>query len=318
MLSRGKLIFRTLHIVGVVCVAGTLTGFAGHVWWFFDLFSHFRVQYFICLCLVAVVLLVGGKYEFAVTYASGAAINLFLLLPSYVPQQQRGSDCDVELLRAAAINVHSSSQQYDLVRNFIVDADLDFVLLMEAATEWRRNLADIYRLYPYLIEDARDDSFSIGLLSRHPFVKSDVIHLGGADFPSVLAEVAIGERRLVILGVHLWPPRNQAFASVRNAQLDAIPDVLKNLNAPVLMFGDFNATPWSFYFRKLVRDTSLVPGSAGRGLQPTWPSWFPPLLIPIDHCFGSQEVRFVSSKVGTHVGSDHYPLLFEFMLVPRQ
>ncbi len=100
--------------------------------------------------------------------------------------------------------------------------------------------------------------------------------------------------------------------------LDAIPDVLKNLNAPVLMFGDFNATPWSFYFRKLVRDTSLVPGSAGRGLQPTWPSWFPPLLIPIDHCFGSQEVRFVSSKVGTHVGSDHYPLLFEFMLVPRQ
>jgi len=38
------------------------------------------------------------------------------------------------------------------------------------------------------------------------------------------------------------------------------------------------------------------------------------LLIPIDHCLHSREVRIVRKQIGPDVGSDHYPVVVDFFL----
>ena len=100
---------------------------------------------------------------------------------------------------------------------------------------------------------------------------------------------------------------------LRDSQLGAIPAVLEELDAPVLLLGDLNASPWSYPFRHLLRDSGLRDGSLGKGFQPTWPAWMFLLWIPIDHCLYSTGIQVIDKRIGGHVGSDHYPVVVEFV-----
>ena len=59
----------------VVCTA-TLCGFAGRFWWFFDLFSHFRLQYFLSLACILLLLLPARRLRAAMVLGVFAAVNL--------------------------------------------------------------------------------------------------------------------------------------------------------------------------------------------------------------------------------------------------
>ena len=40
---------------------------------------------------------------------------------------------------------------------------------------------------------------------------------------------------------------------------------------PLILMGDFNTTPWSLAFRRLIRQTGLRNAAAGFGYLATWP-----------------------------------------------
>jgi endonuclease/exonuclease/phosphatase (EEP) superfamily protein YafD len=80
---------------------------------------------------------------------------------------------------------------------------------------------------------------------------------------------------------------------------------------PVIVIGDFNATPWSYAFKDFSSETGLVNSQNGYGLDATWPSTFPVTLVPLDHMLHSDSLTTVTRKVGPDLGSDHLPLLVE-------
>ncbi len=84
-----------------------------------------------------------------------------------------------------------------------------------------------------------------------------------------------------------------------------------------MVLGDLNVTPWSPFFRDLLREGALRNARKGYGLRPTWPTMLPPLLIPVDHCLVSSGVTVHDCRAGRNVGSDHYPLVVDFSLRPR-
>jgi len=88
-------------------------------------------------------------------------------------------------------------------------------------------------------------------------------------------------------------------------------------NTPLLLLGDLNVTPWNHHFKKLLRHTGLKDSTQGYGVQPTWPTYYPWLWIPIDHCLYSSSIHVVGRKVGEHVGSDHYPVIIDFAIKSR-
>ena len=89
--------------------------------------------------------------------------------------------------------------------------------------------------------------------------------------------------------------------------LGAVADSLAKLEGPVILLGDFNTTPWSPAYRKLVADTEL--GSASGGRIATWPVWMAPLRVPIDHILVRGPVTVLEAERGPDLGSDHFPVL---------
>ncbi|MBU6455599.1 MAG: hypothetical protein KGS72_27760, partial [Cyanobacteria bacterium REEB67] len=123
---------------------------------------------------------------------------------------------------------------------------------------------------------------------------------------------------LMVMTVHPGIPLNgKAFVS-RNSDLQIYVKDLQTFNGPKIIAGDFNCTPWSYYFQKLLNDGRLVDSEHGFGPQASWSifGFFMPLL-PIDHCLVSREIVVTDRKIEKNAGSDHRPLLVRFS-VPRR
>ena len=166
--------------------------------------------------------------------------------------------------------------------------------------------------YPYSVEWQRRDNFGIALFSKLPLGKPEILWLGEAEVPSVMAVVQAGP---TLFGswarTRCRPSARRMLASTASSSR-RLPKRLPPWSGPVLLLGDLNLTPWSYHFQKLLRDTGLVDSARGFGIQTTWPAFLYPLRIPVDHCLVSPNLRVTSRRVGRNLGSDHLPLLIEF------
>jgi endonuclease/exonuclease/phosphatase (EEP) superfamily protein YafD len=58
----------------------------------------------------------------------------------------------------------------------------------------------------------------------------------------------------------------------------------------------------------------------GFGLLPSWPTFlfFKWLMLPLDHCLVSNDIRVADARTGEPIGSDHLPLIVEIELEVEQ
>ena len=80
---------------------------------------------------------------------------------------------------------------------------------------------------------------------------------------------------------------------LRNVQLIATAHEMAKKSGPSLLLGDLNITPWSPYFRDLLKLGNLRNSQDGFGIQP---SWFG--LLPIDHLLHSEEIAILDRRIG--------------------
>jgi len=188
------------------------------------------------------------------------------------------------------------------------------MVLEEVNDWWAIKLKDIKKRFIHSIGEIRDDNFGIMLLSKYPLKNGNVIRLGKANLPSVYSQIILDDGKVSILGTHPPPPISKSFTNARNDQILKITPFVNKTEGPFLLLGDLNTTPWSPYFKKIYKNTRLNDSSRGRGFKPTWPAGNVVFFIPIDHVFYSDEIEIKNKIVGPHVGSDHYPLIIDFVL----
>ena len=305
-----------LEAAGTIVAGATLLGFLGPFWWFFDLFSHFRVQYFLTLLLVALALASGRQWKAAITFGILAALNLATIAPLYVGRSGE-TITSPDSYRAMLVNVNSENDRYADMERAILRYNPHVLVLLEVNDDWLTALLGLHGSYPHAITSPRDDNFGMAVFSRFPFTHSEIFELGGVAVPSLSVQMDLNDRPVTILGTHTLPPGGADSSGLRNAQLAAIPAFLKNHPSPTLMIlGDLNLTPWSTHFQRLLEQTGLRKCSQGQGVHPTWPTFLPLFLIPIDHCLHSPDIIILDEQVGRGVGSDHYPLIVDFTLEP--
>ena len=112
---------------------------------------------------------------------------------------------------------------------------------------------------------------------------------------------------LHVTGFHLFPPMTPQRLAWRNEQLAIAGDILAEVDAPMLVVGDFNATPWSASLRAFRSENDL----SGFNTRATWPVWLGFAGIPIDHAFVSRDLRILGIETGPDIGSDHRPILID-------
>lgn len=298
---------------GAILSTATILAFMGGLWWFLDLFSHFRVQYFLGLLVVAVVLLFRRRLKVPLVFALFAVVNLFTIAPLYFGQEAQPGAIS-RSYRALLMNVNSQTGVPEKVAQAIRELDPDIVVLEEIDDPWLSALSGAMRAYPYSKAMPREDNFGIGLFSKYPLVQSEIREAGEAEVPTVIAELELPDGRLTVIATHPLPPVSRENTRLRNDQLEWLSEVARQANSAVLLLGDLNATPWCSEFQRLLARSGLRDSSQGRGVLATWPTYLPLLLIPLDQCLYSAGLHVTRKAIGPKVGSDHYPLVVDFVV----
>ncbi len=293
---------------GVLLCAATLFGFLGRFWWFFDLFSHFRVQYFAGLAVLGLILLVTRRRSIGALFLLLAAINLAQVLPLYFGAPSSASDPT----RLMLINVNAQSGDTGRVRRAVAESAPDILVLEEVNERWITELSDLRDTYPYSVVEPREDDFGIALFSKLPLLQSDVVFIGSAGVPSIEATLGGKGEPLRILATHPLPPGGPDYSAWRNEQLQLMAERI-DASRPFLLVGDLNTTPWNFHFQQLLARSGLRDSAVGFGVQPSWPTFNPLFWIPLDHVLHSPCIIVTARKTGSDVGSDHYPVIVDFV-----
>ncbi|MGB5065726.1 MAG: endonuclease/exonuclease/phosphatase family protein [Candidatus Competibacter sp.] len=301
---------------GTLICAASLIGFGGQLWWVFELASHFRLQYALALSLCLPPLLYGRRYRWAAVFSAFALLNTMLLAPRLLPLAEAAVQpgASQPTFRVLLANVNSANRDYPKIRRSILEHDPDFIVLLEATPWLLERLREFDDRYPHRIAAPREDNFGIALLSRQSLLRAEVVQFGAAGLPSITAEVAVGERRFILVGTHPLPPISAGSARDRNEQLAALALFARQTRQPLLLLGDLNVSPWSPYFARLLAASGLRDSADGRGILPSWPVNLAPLWIPIDHALYSDGIEILHRETGLTLGSDHYPVVVDFHL----
>lgn len=306
--------WRLLIALGVLIALATVVGFFGQYSWILDLFSHFRIQYALGLMAIGLFLSFGPWKKAALLCFLFAFINSTQFAPLFLNQPHAGQSPQTPSQRIVLINVNAHSGNPERVARFLQQSDPDILILQEVSSRWSPLISSLQESYPHTTIRFREDNFGIALLSKLPIDTSNIVFIGSAEVPSIIARLKIDpQHTLHLLATHPLPPIGKALFSLRNEQLSQLPAYIP-ANAPVILIGDLNTTPWNSFFKQLVTESGLMDSSSGKGFQPTWPNTIQLLRIPLDHCLHSPDITLLNREIGPDVGSDHFPLIIDFAL----
>jgi endonuclease/exonuclease/phosphatase (EEP) superfamily protein YafD len=310
--SLPKRLLLTLVLLATLCLAGVwiVAWIPGWPW---TLSEHFRVQY-----VVSGVVLLACTAALRAPRSLDAVAIVTLLHALPITSDLTASPASPPVggvpVRVLLANVWTEGEGFAKVRQLIADENPDVIGLIEVDRRWLTELAPALHGYAGRIEEPREDNFGIALYARGQLT-GGVEHLGG-DLPSVIADVALDGAPVQVIVTHPLPPVDD-FAYLRQRdQLEAIAGRASGSTTPVVIMGDFNATPWSRLFVQLRHRAGLCDSRAGFGVQASFPSAPVVLRIPIDHLLASCSIGVRDRWIGPDVGSDHLPVIVD-LVIPR-
>jgi len=271
-----------------------------------QLFTHFKPHYLVvavALC-VAFVLLRQPVYIGGLLLAIG--LNAFYVIPWYTSSNAIQAEKPLKLLHA---NVLSRNTEYGRLLDLLDSESPDVVLLQEITPDWLVALDPLRQEYPYSYAEAREGNFGIALFARVPFTSVSHIDSPPLGYPTIIATMDVDGATVHLVGSHPTIPIRTQLYTDRNEQLASIADLLEGLDGPQVLFGDLNASMWDMNYRSLEEATGLRNARAGFGIVPTWPTFLPFAMIPIDHFLVSDDISVVEMRSGPRIGSDHLPLI---------
>ena len=297
----------TAITASLVLLCVSLLGFAGSVFWLFDLFNHFRVQYLVASLLGLFLAFVLRSKRLTWAFICIALFNGFFIVPLYFPRPEKPKF----LHEVSIVSYNTWRYNGDWASVFIVleEDDPDIAYFTEVHSSIRTRISEL---------ESEFHIFQIGsdvLLVRRTARLSPKIIDGsvGHRISGIPVTLSVAGIDVALLAVHPAAPRSDITAGQRDQSFAAIASFVENYEGFVIVCGDLNATPWSHAFRVLQERTGLLNSQKSFGLQSTWPSypgskfnWL--FRIPIDHCLHSPAIYTIDRRIGLARQSNHSPI----------
>lgn len=290
-------------VVTLVLSLGTLLPidyFAG------QLFTHFRLQYTVIAFLLCLACLAMREGWYALALLVAAGVNASLVVPWYGDGPAETGTIELKLLNA---NVRADNGEHEKLFDLIAAEQPDLIVLQEVSPGWAASLQRLVADYPHRIVEPRDGNFGIALLSRHPLTSAVSVDSAPLTLPTLIVTVSTAGRELSIVGTHPMIPLGQDNYEARNAQLEQLGRLLQKTRNPRILVGDLNVTMWDMHYKRLENRTWMRNARKGFGVVPTWPTFLPFAMIPIDHVLVSEDIGVIDLHAGPRIGSDHLPLI---------
>ena len=295
-----------------VVLSALVLGLAGRWWWVLDLFSHFRLQYAVALGALAMVLSVLRWHKLAfLAFAGSFAATVSIV--SYTAAAAQPAQATAGRFRFATFNVFYLNEDLARIGAGLESMGVDVVALQELDATRARALAKYLPSYPHAYFDAAHHYGAV-VFSRWPILRSQTIELVPEGPRAAQVVLDWHGRAITVIGTHLHWPFGAHNTRLRDGALRRLVRLAATLPGPLLIGGDFNITSWSPRFQDALAASSLVDCARGHGLVATWPTFFSPLSIRIDHCLASKDWQVIGVRTGPSLGSDHYPAIAELTL----
>ena len=309
-----------LAVLAMAAAGAAATGiaFLSDWHWSADLFAHLRPQYCVWLALTALAA-VAVKHRPALRLAViGLLANAVALAPYALPwREEDAAGSAGRTWTFLSLNLLYRNPEVARVTGYVRRVQPDVVVFQEVSARWAADLEELRDLYPYRSTQARKNGFGVAVFSKEKPVTLTMLALQDrVGELAVFAEWESAGRRFGLAGVHPDKPDKEWKTQMRRAYLGEVAqwcDARARADEPVVVIGDFNATPWSASMKAFTRDTRLRNTSQGTIFGATWNVWEPHRLL-IDHALLSAHWKLLAREVGPDVGSDHRPLLIRAAL----
>jgi len=212
---------------------------------------------------------------------------------------------------AVLVNTWFRNGERDRLLDYVRMLGPDVAVFLEVTPAWSAALERLESL-PY-----RSQAGEILVASRQPLGDLKAWPLASGAATAVSFSYDAGGTPVTVIGAHADWPLGPAIAASRNLELADLAALARAAPPPVLLLGDLNTTAYSPVFDSLLAASGLRDCAAGRGLNPTWPTLFPPLYVQIDHCLAGPGVSIDRLRPGPRIGSDHRPLEVEIVVVAQ-
>lgn len=307
---------RLLALVVASVLIAFVLGLFGRHFWMLDLFAHFRVQYMAVLaaCGLGLFMLRRLRSAVCVLAAAGAmALNIFGYTgwPSQEAQAATGG------FRFVTFNRYFNNADFAKAGEWLQETRADVIAFQEVdSPQALQQLAAVLPQYPHAYADLNAES-DVAIFSRWPIRSRERIELVPQGAQVAKTVIDWNGQPITLIGAHLHWPMGARNTRLRNAELRELVTLARTIQGPLLIGGDFNITPWSPVFRDALIGSGLADCARGHGFVTSWPSWFAPVGIRIDHCLASDHWRVLDLSAGPSLGSDHLAMINDLELKQR-
>lgn len=303
-----------------VLVAVAVVHLAGVVRWPFELLHHFLVVYALAAAGLTVAAFSFRAIRLAVV---ASALTLFFAVAYAGSADFSGSGmAPGRSISLISNNVYCGNWDPAGLQGWLATRPVDIVALQEVPSHIERALAPLSSagVYPYSARIPAAHGSSRGkasgcegilLLSTVPIISADIFQPNDQAWPALLASLdvpGIGSVSLVL--VHATDPIRAEGLLLRDEFFAAIAPIIASLDGPVIVAGDFNATPFTPVFRRFLTDARVMPP---RALAGSYPAKLGAFGLPIDHVL-LRNADLSAVRALPAIGSDHRPILAQIVL----
>ena len=293
---------RAMIVLAVVGIAGlTALSFFGAYYYPLDLISHFRPLLAIGAFTLGLILLLLRNRRTAVFAALVCVAGLAGVVPSGTAPVATAAP-SAQTLSVVTLNLWGRNRRLPDVVRYLAKTDADVIVLQEYGRQATLVLKQLKGRYPWQLDCKRKTRCDIAILSKRKWRASGSLGSGPHRAPLAWVTFGKGTNAYTVAGVHLARPPAQRHIE----QIETLAAWIRKRPAPVILAGDFNATPWSHALAQFRRKSKL---RILAGVRPSWPAAFGYPVLPIDHVFVSRGVENLGASLGPRVGSDHLPVI---------
>lgn len=303
-----------LTVVAVMPAVALLLGFANSFSAFADSLSHFRHYLTAATFLAGLAMVPLKAWRVAGALAIAGTIGLGGMLSVLVSAPEEGTPDGQPAQAGRAVtlvqlNLLFSNRQRKPT-DFLFNSGADIITLQEVSRRTRWVMGALKDTFPYQLYCEYGGVGGVAILSKFPPVGENAkACYKGYGFAWM--RIDIDGRPVTVSALHLhWP---YPFGQWRH--VDLLEGYMRAMPRPVILGGDFNASPWSHSVARILSatDTDLV-----GGLRMTIHLRLTPLKLPvglpIDHVMSGAGFRPVAAETGRFVGSDHRPVVVKFVM----
>ncbi|KKC39629.1 hypothetical protein WH87_05595 [Devosia epidermidihirudinis] len=291
-----------------------------------DLLNHAQVFLFpgtiVAVGLVALLMRGQARSIGLIIAFVGFAASANVMLPEFLgSMRSRPAAPPSGTVTMMTHNLFGMNYEMEQVTSAIHADDPDIIVLQEYFGEQATDLHPLLlKDYPFFVRCRGGKRANLGLYSRIPFEQTEdgacpENAYSTARTAHILASFKTPDGKpFSVITTHMdWPLPVQR----QRDQLTVLSDVVKEIDGPLIVAGDFNSTPWSYTLRDFVARNGFTRETMNLFTFPmrfyyfrAWRDTLP--FLPLDHVMTKDGIVVHELHAGEPTASDHLPVVFTF------